>query len=532
MMIRIPKGKDHNPMASSYNKPCLLSLASACVCAPLYTLGQSGNSNESPLSSVSSSSSNPHPNASPHKIQKSSQRNGSVVIPESIARGLRYEADSSRRSPQELSNVSGIESIALTSHELPKSSASEPALLHTYETQTSSPDNVIGLQAQNIISNTQETGRLQLGMMGIGGYRAGKDEIGWSGDWPSLHKPVNGEGLVSTLAQPSTRGCCSSIHGVSQALPVAPSPCCSSHPGLSNRLPPAFSHGVSGGGCLSCHNCGSDIAPSRQYSSPIPNNELGMTYKHQPWVYHQHPTAHCPYHMDTSQTTLYTIPPSYATATHPLTPQQLTYLQQHPHLYAQTVPQHAPFGIVGQVAPPAEAITRLTPAHNCNCGSGCECLGCAAHPFNATTRSHVQSLGAIIAHGEHDSMSNNHPSPSYNLPPSHSFPAHNNAPILPRGYNPNTSSNIPASTLTAHQPAITAGPSSPWSPSPGNGVGEQQIPFLSSEYYTMEIPMDAPGLAASCTDVSGSCQCGDECACIGCLTHTGHNGIALDVPAD
>lgn len=510
------------------------------MCAPLYTLAENSDPNESLRPSVTPASDNPqshipsysHFNASVHKVQKPRQRNGSVVVPESIARGLRYEADSIRQSPQELSNTSEEERISVMSNELPRLSPFAQAFPYTVGAQTSSPDNGIGLQAQDVMSITQNTERLQLGMMGVGGHRAGKDEIGWRGGWPSLHEPPHSEGIVSPRAQSSTHGCCSSKNAVDQARQVAPSSCCSSHLALSNKVSATASQGVNAVSCPSCHTHRSDVQPIQQYYGQIPHNGPLMTHKHGPLVYCQHPTILYPYHMETSQTTLYTIPPSYATATHPLTPQQLAFLQQNPHLYAQTVPQHVPFGIIGHVAPPAEAMIKLTPAHNCNCGAGCECLGCAAHPFNATTRSHVQSLGAIIAHGEHDSLSSTRSPPHYDVPPDHPFPVHDMAPVLPHSYIPNVSSTPSTSTSSAHEAAITPTASAPWSPPPSNAVGEQQIPFLSSEYYTMEIPMDASGLTASCTDLSGSCQCGDDCACIGCLTHTGHNGIPLDVPAE
>lgn len=34
-----------------------------------------------------------------------------------------------------------------------------------------------------------------------------------------------------------------------------------------------------------------------------------------------------------------------------------------------------------------------------------------------------------------------------------------------------------------------------------------------------------------CNDATGTCQCGDGCECVGCLTHGGHNGIALEAPS-
>lgn len=54
---------------------------------------------------------------------------------------------------------------------------------------------------------------------------------------------------------------------------------------------------------------------------------------------------------------------------------------------------------------------------------------------------------------------------------------------------------------------------------------DEDTPTLSpSAYFWQEITL--PG----CDDATGTCQCGDGCDCVGCLTHGGHNGVSLDVP--
>lgn len=49
--------------------------------------------------------------------------------------------------------------------------------------------------------------------------------------------------------------------------------------------------------------------------------------------------------------------------------------------------------------------------------------------------------------------------------------------------------------------------------------------MVPSEYYTLEYPV---GLPSACVDTTGSCQCGNDCTCVGCLTHSGHNGLPLE----
>lgn len=39
----------------------------------------------------------------------------------------------------------------------------------------------------------------------------------------------------------------------------------------------------------------------------------------------------------------------------------------------------------------ASDTTGLGTIHECNCGPGCECIGCIAHPFNAATQEYIRS---------------------------------------------------------------------------------------------------------------------------------------------
>jgi len=52
---------------------------------------------------------------------------------------------------------------------------------------------------------------------------------------------------------------------------------------------------------------------------------------------------------------------------------------------------------------------------------------------------------------------------------------------------------------------------------------DEEAPTLSpSSYFWNQVTL--PG----CSDASGTCQCGDGCACVGCLTHGGHTGQQLE----
>ena len=225
------------------------------------------------------------------------------------------------------------------------------------------------------------------------------------------------------------------------------------------------------------------------------------------------------------QTTLYTLPPTYATASHPLNPTQLAHFQQTLHGSSQTVPYHAPYGVAGSAAPSADGGQMFNPIHNCNCGDGCDCLGCAAHPYNATTRHHVQDLGQILEDGYAD-YPLSRPQSSYGSP-INMIDVHTMLSGGPLADNEYLSSPVTRSLQELAAPRTNdsldglATSATLQSGSPSYPV------YSSSSYYTMEFPMISGEFYSACTDTSGSCQCGSDCACIGCLTHTGHDGNSI-----
>ncbi|OKP06496.1 hypothetical protein PENSUB_6486 [Penicillium subrubescens] len=160
-------------------------------------------------------------------------------------------------------------------------------------------------------------------------------------------------------------------------------------------------------------------------------------------------------------------------------------------------------------------------SHDCSCGDDCQCLGCAAHPFNNTTRQHVQEMGVMMTFDGDDStpeaMANTYNPPSFQT----------NAATTPINF---FMQQTPAMDHGIHQNSFESysDPNStmPRSYSSPLSAFNQQL-MHPSEYYTIEYPV---GIPSACSDVTGSCQCGNDCSCVGCLTHSGHNGVTLDPP--
>jgi hypothetical protein len=215
--------------------------------------------------------------------------------------------------------------------------------------------------------------------------------------------------------------------------------------------------------------------------------------------------------------------------------------------------------------------------HNCHCGDSCSCFGCAAHPNNATMIEYIRSMHQYMSTGQFGTV----PPPTYDLPAyphQAGFGAEANlaynpgspANFLSTGQmsfqaNINTALSMPHTPLPMSSPwphtdsmqqppaqvalanaqqfyglSHTAAPtqvqqeptvslktedsirSPTFAESPSDGVPEETETLSPSSYFWQEMVL--PG----CNDATGTCQCGDGCTCVGCLTHGGHDGVHLN----
>ncbi|PYI32399.1 hypothetical protein BP00DRAFT_156745 [Aspergillus indologenus CBS 114.80] len=168
--------------------------------------------------------------------------------------------------------------------------------------------------------------------------------------------------------------------------------------------------------------------------------------------------------------------------------------------------------------------------HECFCGDNCQCLGCASHPFNNTTRQHVREMGLLVAlnDGEQglESPSSRQNSPLLGQQPVFS-PLHYS---YTNFSHPSDNLVQPLGTHPFVDQSATPGSLSGGYTTPSTNYIPNQHMMEPSEYYTLEYPI---GLPSACSDITGSCQCGNDCTCEGCLTHSGHNGLAIaPMPSD
>ena len=156
----------------------------------------------------------------------------------------------------------------------------------------------------------------------------------------------------------------------------------------------------------------------------------------------------------------------------------------------------------------------------CSCGPGCQCVYCSIHPYNEPTRERVRELASIIA-TDSESGPESRPQSQYGEQFIDSLGMY---PVMQQGLlHPQNGILAASSTVqeTLSQPTspsdIFLGNVDKLATSPAVPISNQDS---DNSFQTMEYPM-----RPWCDNQSGTCMCGDECDCLGCLTHSGHNGI-------
>ncbi|KAI9051068.1 hypothetical protein LZ554_005176 [Drepanopeziza brunnea f. sp. 'monogermtubi'] len=179
------------------------------------------------------------------------------------------------------------------------------------------------------------------------------------------------------------------------------------------------------------------------------------------------------------QPTLFTYPATYGSFQNPLQP--ASWRQSiRTNNYAQS-----PFPAGRQPYDTQLAPDSLDTIHSCCCGESCQCVGCAAHPYNDATQNYVRSAYTTQQNGAGESYTNRH---------------------ALDGNGAATTQPQPADTVsspTAHTPSSTT-----------SGNGEEQN-LSAADFFFVNYPFSGDG----CGGDTKSCPCGDDCECLGCSIH-------------
>lgn len=212
------------------------------------------------------------------------------------------------------------------------------------------------------------------------------------------------------------------------------------------------------------------------------------------------------------QPSVFSYPPQYGSYLQPLQPEQwrqvmaaLNFGQQIPTTYGMPAP--TPLSV-----PDASNMASWT-SHQCNCGDTCQCVGCATHPYNDATQTYVRSAWNTMAEDAQKqqrhatdgaSMSNGDQNDTHEAPSS----------ILSNG-------------MTNHHPDGTVSPPAPQTPSDAaSGISEEQT-LSASDFFFVSYPF-----GDSCAGDTSTCQCGDDCQCIGCVIHGNNDTAAIEQTED
>ncbi|OAA59469.1 Copper fist DNA-binding protein [Cordyceps fumosorosea ARSEF 2679] len=214
---------------------------------------------------------------------------------------------------------------------------------------------------------------------------------------------------------------------------------------------------------------------------------------------------------------IFTYPPQYGSYMQPLQPKQWRQAMSNMNMAPQ-VQQAYMFG--GQTAVPpyqqaGAADTSTWTSHQCSCGDSCQCIGCAAHPYNDATQNYVRSAWNTMMQDAH-AAHNGHGHASGTHSPTNGTHAAVNGQQLPH------TNGITVNTSTGKTEGGAVSPTAPQTPSDAtSGLAEEQA-LSASDFFFVSYPF-----ADGCDGEMSSCQCGDDCQCIGCAIHNNPSpGIA------
>jgi len=271
------------------------------------------------------------------------------------------------------------------------------------------------------------------------------------------HSQSSSRSSISDSEIPVQGSCCSSKTELSAPNPIQKS-CCSS------KTEPIYKS-------ESVTNGSADSTPHMPHQMLPQNGINGMAFN---------PALFPPYG---PQPTVFTYPATYGSFQNPLQPSAWREgIRSNIHSQmAPTPPSSLPFGT------PLVPET-LDTVHTCGCGETCQCIGCAAHPYNDATQEYVRSAWASM---------------NLERPTSELYSSTQN--------NTNGIGNIPSQPPPVNQ--IASPPAhTPSSTTSGN---DEEQSLSAADFFFVSYPFTADG----CGGDTQSCPCGDDCQCLGCTIH-------------
>jgi hypothetical protein len=195
------------------------------------------------------------------------------------------------------------------------------------------------------------------------------------------------------------------------------------------------------------------------------------------------------------QPTIYTFPPQYGSFMHPLQP--LQWREAIAAAYNQPIPP-GPMPMAYRLGfPDIVNGNDMEISHQCNCGDGCQCIGCTAHPYNeATQRTVLAAWNTQLEQSPTEASGKEIPGQGVGCGTS-SGANDTRTPVLPQVGEPSSPSH-------AQTPSDSA-----------SVLNDEQV-LSASDFLFVTYPFGGD----SCAGETASCSCGDDCQCLDCTIHS------------
>jgi len=228
------------------------------------------------------------------------------------------------------------------------------------------------------------------------------------------------------------------------------------------------------------------------------------------------------------QNTIFTYPPNYGSYQNPLQPsawRQGVLTMSYSNQSGQPLPPIPMFG-------PAIMSETLDTVHECGCGESCQCIGCAAHPYNDATQDYVRSAWSSMSLEQHPSEVYTNGNGNGNTNGHLHTDGHTNGNGVPTKQEaPSPNPTTPSSTTsnTADEQSLSASDfffvNYPFNSDEGcGGDGQSCLCGDDCECFGCTIHR-GPDIEIACPGDEDTCPCGDDCACIGCSIHHANVGL-------
>lgn len=199
------------------------------------------------------------------------------------------------------------------------------------------------------------------------------------------------------------------------------------------------------------------------------------------------------------QPTIFNYPPQYGSYMQPLQPDQWRQVMAT-MMFGQPPQQGLGIPNITPIANPETSNPESWTSHQCGCGDSCQCVGCAAHPYNEATQNYVRSAWNTMIN---DSQTHSTRTNGKHVP--------NGEPAQPSEDLGDPNSGSKASATNGDS---TMSPVPPQTPSDAtSGLADEQN-LSANDFFFVSYPF-----SDSCEGDMGSCPCGDDCQCIGCAIH-------------